>query len=151
MVEVRSRVVPYLGAARALVWLAVAGTIAVTTCDPAPVLESSLRVGADGECVLGPESLGPECPCEHMPARVRRVLGVPLSLERASAADLELLPDIGPERARAIVAERERGGFASVDALDRVPGIGPATLRKLAPHLFVGPDPACVEGKRSAH
>jgi competence protein ComEA len=66
-------------------------------------------------------------------------------LNRASALDLEQVPGIGPVRAEAIAADRgARGPFASVDALDRVVGIGPATVRALRPYLFVsGPDPAC--------
>ena len=43
----------------------------------------------------------------------------------------------------AIVDERARRPFASVEDLRRVRGIGPATVRSLAPELFVGADPAC--------
>lgn len=59
----------------------------------------------------------------------------PLSLNAASAAQLELLPGIGPSLAAAIVEERDRlGGFSSVDDLKRVRGIGEqrfADLREL--------------------
>ena len=48
------------------------------------------------------------------------------------AAELQLLPGIGPARAAAIVAERERGGpFAGLPALERVAGIGPMTVAGL--------------------
>lgn len=56
----------------------------------------------------------------------------PLDLNRATAAELEALPGIGPATAAAIVDDRTRHGpFASVDDLDRVPGIGPAKLGAL--------------------
>jgi competence protein ComEA len=62
--------------------------------------------------------------------------GEPLDLNRASAAELELLPGVGPRLARDIVEARTRqGGFATVDALDRVRGIGPKKLAKLRPFL----------------
>jgi len=76
----------------------------------------------------------------------RLVLGLPLSLDRATQTDLALLPGIGEKRAAAVVAERERaGGFERVESILRVPGIGPATLASLRPHVFVGAeDPACA-------
>lgn len=55
-----------------------------------------------------------------------------VSLNRATAAELERLPGIGPARARAIVEDRHRRGpFASVDQLVRVPGIGPAVVARI--------------------
>jgi competence ComEA-like helix-hairpin-helix protein len=67
-----------------------------------------------------------------MGASRRLAVGLPLELNRASAAELELLEGIGPRLAAAIVAEREaRGPFSSVAELRRVRGIGPALLAKL--------------------
>lgn len=55
-----------------------------------------------------------------------------LDLNRASAADLELLPGIGPSLAQRIVDDRStHGAFASIDALRRVHGIGPRTIERL--------------------
>jgi competence protein ComEA len=57
-----------------------------------------------------------------------------LDLNRATEAELALLPTIGPARASAIVADRgARGPFGSVDELDRVRGIGPRTVLRVAP------------------
>ncbi|GAB4205257.1 MAG: hypothetical protein OHK0013_21000 [Sandaracinaceae bacterium] len=57
----------------------------------------------------------------------------PLDLNLASAAELERLPRIGPALAARIVADREENGpFLRVEELDRVQGIGPATLAALA-------------------
>jgi competence ComEA-like helix-hairpin-helix protein len=62
--------------------------------------------------------------------------GEPLDLNRATAAELELLPGVGPRLARDIVQERtRRGGFRSLEALDAVRGIGPKKLAKLRPFL----------------
>jgi competence protein ComEA len=55
-----------------------------------------------------------------------------LDLNRATAAELERLPRVGPSLAGRIVAFREKyGPFPAVDSLVRVPGIGPGTLALL--------------------
>lgn len=53
-----------------------------------------------------------------------------LSLNHATAAELEALPGIGPALAARIVAGRP---YRSVEALDDVRGIGPRTLARLRP------------------
>jgi competence protein ComEA len=55
----------------------------------------------------------------------------PIDVNTATAAQLETLPGIGPTLAAAIVAEREKGPFKSVDDLGRVRGIGDARLEQL--------------------
>jgi competence protein ComEA len=66
----------------------------------------------------------------------RLLLGWPIALDTASARDLEALPGIGARRAAAIVAERARGGrFEHVGDLARVPGLGPASVERLAPQV----------------
>ena len=58
--------------------------------------------------------------------------GLPIDVNAAGAAELQLLPGVGPATATAIITERERHGpFLDVDDLDRVPGIGPAKLDAL--------------------
>lgn len=60
----------------------------------------------------------------------------PISLSSATAADLETLDGVGPALAARIVEWRQaHGGFSSVDQVDDVPGIGPARLEALRPHL----------------
>lgn len=55
-----------------------------------------------------------------------------VSLNTATAAELAELPGIGPAKARAIVESRAREGlFRRLEDLDRVAGIGPATLERL--------------------
>lgn len=56
----------------------------------------------------------------------------PLDLNLASAQDLDRLPGIGPAKAQAIVAYRQRHGpFRSGLDLAGVPGIGPALAARL--------------------
>lgn len=63
----------------------------------------------------------------------------PLDINRATAAELERLPGVGPALARRIIAHRDSvGAFDTVDQLDRVRGIGPALLAKLRPLVTTG-------------
>lgn len=62
--------------------------------------------------------------------------GERLDPNRASDVELDRLPGVGAATAVAIVAAREKGGpFRQVDDLLDVPGIGPATLRRMLPYL----------------
>lgn len=66
-----------------------------------------------------------------------------IDVDRASAAELERLPGIGPSLAAKIVAERERNGpFRGAEALLRVPGIGPRKLERIRPYLAAPRAPA---------
>jgi len=61
-----------------------------------------------------------------------------VNLNAASAADLDLLPGIGPATAQAIVDYRDGNGpFGSVDELLEVRGIGPAKLEALRNRVAV--------------
>jgi competence protein ComEA len=60
----------------------------------------------------------------------------PISLSSATEADLDELDGIGPTLAGRIVEwRRAHGGFASIDQLLDVPGIGPARLEAIRPHV----------------
>ncbi|MDQ3537448.1 MAG: ComEA family DNA-binding protein [Actinomycetota bacterium] len=57
----------------------------------------------------------------------------PISLNQATAAQLELLPEIGPVLAGRIISHREQiGGFTAVEQLRDVSGIGEKTFQALA-------------------
>jgi competence protein ComEA len=62
----------------------------------------------------------------------------PIDVNRASPAELETLPGIGPALAAAIVEERSRGGpFRSANDLMRVRGIGPALVRRVTARIRI--------------
>ena len=57
-----------------------------------------------------------------------------VDVNRATQAELERLPRVGPALARRIIARREQHGpYRSLDDLRHVRGIGPSTLALLAP------------------
>ena len=63
-----------------------------------------------------------------------QLVGV-VNINVAEPAQLELLPGIGPSRARSIVEYRkEHGPFAKVDDLEQVSGIGARALERIRPH-----------------
>jgi competence protein ComEA len=62
-----------------------------------------------------------------------------VELNSASADQLCTLPGIGPKKAEAIIAFREKQPFTRVTQLLRVRGIGMRTLERLRPHIYVGP------------
>jgi competence protein ComEA len=60
----------------------------------------------------------------------------PVSLGSATLEQLQTLDGVGPATAQKIVAYRtEHGGFRSIDDLANVPGIGPKRLAALKPHV----------------
>lgn len=62
----------------------------------------------------------------------------PIDVNTASVDELESLPGVGPATAAAIIDDRERNGpFATVGDLERVPGIGPAKLAAIADSVTV--------------
>ena len=53
-------------------------------------------------------------------------------LNSATESEIAALPGIGPSKARAIVEHRTaHGAFRTVEELDDIPGIGPATIANL--------------------
>lgn len=62
---------------------------------------------------------------------------VRVNINVATEAELRLLPGVGPALAGRIVANRAaEGPFQSIGDLDRVKGIGPRTIAKLAPFII---------------
>ncbi len=55
--------------------------------------------------------------------------GAPININTATAAELEALPRVGPTMAQRIIEYREANGpFATIEEIQNVPGIGPATF-----------------------
>jgi competence protein ComEA len=62
----------------------------------------------------------------------------PININTATQADLETLPGIGVTRAKDIITHRETNGpFLTIDEIQKVPGIGPATFERLRPLISV--------------
>ena len=75
-------------------------------------------------------------PCPDPRGAVGLLCGRLLDLNAAPPQALEALPGIGPARARALAAARP---FARVADVERVPGIGPALRERLRPFVEVTP------------
>lgn len=77
-------------------------------------------------------------PALQAPPREAEALrdGRRLDINRASAAELELLPGVGPSLAQRLVEARTRqGNFRTGEELRKVKGVGAKTLAKLLPYL----------------
>ena len=101
----------------------------------APVAALVVALGLLGSAL--PLTHGASRPGPAPPPRAgaaRLLWGLPLDLNREDERTLEVLPGIGPTRARAIRAARP---FCRVSDLRRVHGIGPVTLGRLAGQLSV--------------
>jgi competence protein ComEA len=63
-----------------------------------------------------------------------------LDLNKATAEELDTLPEVGPKLAKAIVAFRQKSGpFRRVEDLLAVPGISKRRLEKIRSHVYVEP------------
>lgn len=113
---------------------------------PLPVASVAASAGASAS---GVASVTLPAPAASASASSREVPVVPgilpdgrVVLNAASEEDLRKLPGVGPSRAKAILALRERRGkFRSISELLRVKGIGRKTLARLAPKLVLDPPP----------
>lgn len=93
------------------------------------------RVLVDGEQILvGGSAGGPPSSPVGAPGPTNGAPRALVSLNTATAAQLEELPGVGPVTAEAILSWRTaNGGFTAIDQLGEVDGIGPKTLARLAP------------------
>ncbi len=64
--------------------------------------------------------------------------GEKIDVNTAPIHELRRLPRVGPSLATALITERGNRRFEGASDLERVPGIGPATASRLAPHLEFG-------------
>jgi competence protein ComEA len=96
------------------------------------------RLGED----VSEEELGPYAPGARiaasspagMPVSGGSAAGGPVNINTASEAELDRLPGVGPVTARKIIEYRNQvGGFKSVEQLMEVKGIGPKKLEKMRP------------------
>jgi len=110
----------------------------------AAVLEAGL---AEGDPMPGPNRTAglssgarvPPAPAAMRAGGVRKIQPgePPIPINRASNAELQRLPNVGPVLAQRIILARSERPFTSLEDLRRVPGIGPKTLEKLRPFVII--------------
>ncbi|TVR03210.1 MAG: hypothetical protein EA398_05495 [Deltaproteobacteria bacterium] len=84
--------------------------------------------------------VGPHIVSTHVDPPERTPIA-PVNVNLASLDELVALPRIGPTRAQAIITEREQNGpFESADDIERVSGIGPATVEGIRQWITVRED-----------
>lgn len=88
-------------------------------------LHGGAKAAEDGGA--GPPSQGP--PTAEQDTRI--------NINEAGVDALVQLPGIGPSRAQAIVAEREKRRFRRVEDIMRVPGIGRKTFSRIRQSIRV--------------
>ncbi len=119
----------------ALAWLA-SGPGSPRPADPC---SNPREVAARDSRTIVVRCAQPNAPGPPVRGPARLLFGEPLDLNRAPLESLSVLPGIGPVRAAAIVAARNRQRFRSLDDLRAVYGIGPRTVAGLAGWVTVGP------------
>jgi competence protein ComEA len=78
----------------------------------------------------------PRTAAQTRAAAARADSNIVVDVDRATAAELEQLPRVGPALAQRIISNREEfGAFGYLDALLRVKGIGPKLVTRLATHV----------------
>ncbi len=92
-----------------------------------PASNSTPQLANTPDAINAPAMPKPE-PTTSSPTRL-------ININTATAAELDLLPGIGPALAGRIIDYRKvNGPYASLDDLDDVSGIGPKTIAKMVPY-----------------
>jgi competence protein ComEA len=102
---------------------------------------AKIRIPARGEAKLAIAGAGPDSAPLFGGAggsSSTTSLAGPLDLNRATQAELEELPGIGPVTAQKIIDARSQAPFVSVEELQSRDILGPKTYEKIAPLVTVG-------------
>ena len=115
------------------------------TFEPKRLRRAIYATGWDGSVVLEADTAGNWKNVKKAPSPAPSPVAVGpsnlIDINRASVEELSALPRIGRVRAEAIVAHRTRlGRFNSVEGLEDVAGIGPATIILLKSLVTAGPN-----------
>jgi competence ComEA-like helix-hairpin-helix protein len=105
------------------------------------ILAALLGAAAEPAALQQPEAQVEQAqPAHHARKKANKpaMAGV-LNVNRATVAELRLLPGIGKRRAEMIVERREKKPFSSLEDLGRIKGLH-ALVQRLRPHLSVSGD-----------
>ena len=118
-------------------------TVATATPRPAPTASPTPEPagGAAGSSAAASEAPAPEAspaPTE-VPVLEEVLVEKSVDLNQASLEELDRLPGIGPALGQRIIDYREQNnGFYDIEEIMEVSGIGEKTFQKLEPYIYVG-------------
>ena len=119
--------------------------VAVATATPRPTATPSPTPvpagGAAGTSAAASEAPAPEAspaPAEE-PVLEEVLVEKSVDINQASLEELDRLPGIGPALGQRIIDYREQNnGFYDIEEIMEVSGIGEKTFQKLEPYIYVG-------------
>lgn len=120
--------------------------VAVATATPRPTATPSPTLAlAAGTAAASSAAPSEEVPPEASPAPAEEpvleevLVEKSVDINQASLEELDRLPGIGPALGQRIIDYREQNnGFYDIEEIMEVSGIGEKTFQKLEPHIYVG-------------